>query len=306
MILKVLSVMLIILMFAFSFAFVLENLDIEPVELKKNYLEPETLEFVDYGAVPVFSENLRFNHNLISYSIGASCDEERRSDMVAAFNIFSDEVKVVSFYETDLDGDIKVLCSNEYVGLGKELFAAGEGGPSRIVNTSGFRVIEEGKVTLYNSEDCGYPIVALHELLHVFGFDHSRDPNNIMFNVSACDQRMSEDMISLMVDLYSVEALADLKIGSVDAVIHGRYLDFNVSVLNEGLVGVKKTDLAVFVDGREVDVFDLGEIEIGYGRTLKIENMRIGIGAEEVRFVVDEDDLVRELSEENNEVLMRA
>ncbi|MFH0808139.1 MAG: matrixin family metalloprotease [archaeon] len=303
---KVVSVALVFLLLVFSFAIMLVNLPVKPVELKSNYLEPERVAIVDYGAVPVFAENLRFNHNLISYSISEDCDVERRSDMEGAFNVFADEVKIVSFYEVVTGGDILVGCSNEFVELGEELFAAGEGGPSRIINTSGFKVIEEGKVLLYSGRDCDYPIVALHELCHVFGFAHSDDPDNLMYNVSDCGQRMSSDMIELMIDLYSVEALADARISELDAVLHGKYLDFNISILNEGLVGIDGMTLGIVADGEVVEVVDLGEIDIGYGRTLKVENMDVGFGVERVEFVLDAGDVVRELKEDNNVVEMRA
>lgn len=308
MIWKMAGVLVTFMLLIFSFSLLLDNLPREPVELTVNYLEPESLEIVEYGAVPIFAENMRFNHNLISYSIHEGCDELRRGDMVAAFNIFSDEVKIVSFYESFMDSaegaDIKIVCSDEFVELGEHLFAAGEGGPSRIINTSGFKVIEEGKVILYNGADCDYPIVALHELGHVFGFDHSSDPKNIMYNTSNCGQRMSDDMVEVMVELYSVEALSDARIESVEGVVRGRYLDFNISVLNEGLVGIDSIDLTILADGEEVDVVDLGKIEIGYGRILRVENMRLPRGVESVEFVVDAGDLVRELREDNNVVEM--
>lgn len=294
------------MMVVFAVSMVFENLPREPVELKINYLKPENSDIIDYGAVPIFAENLRFNHNLISYSINENCDKGRRDDMVAAFNIFSEEVKIVSFFEGRAsDADIKIGCSNEFIELGDELFAAGEGGPSRIINTSGFKVIEEGKITLYNGEDCDYPIVALHELCHVFGFDHSEDPGNIMYNTSDCDQRMSPDMGEVIVKLYSIEALADAKIESVDGVVRGKYLDFNISVLNEGLMGIDGIDLTILGDGKVIDVVDLGEIDIGYGRTLKVENMLMSGSVDEVEFIIDASESVRELNEENNAVSMR-
>jgi len=297
-------VLIVFLMIVFSFAFVYENLPKKPVELKVNYLEPEVGEIIEYGAVPVFAENLRFNHNLISYSIDEGCDSVRRDDMVEAFNIFSEEVEIVSFFEDGDDPDILVGCSDDFVGMGENLFAAGEGGPSRIINTSLFRTIEEGNVILYNGNDCDYPIVALHELGHVFGFDHSPDPRNIMFNISGCGQRMSGDMADVMMELYSVEALADIKIKSVEGAVGGRYLSFNISVLNEGMVGIRNITLTVLVDDEIVDVVELGEIGIGYGRTLRIQNMRVPGGVEVVRFVLDREDVVRELNEGNNVVEM--
>ena len=309
---KILSALIVFLLVIFSLSFAFENMARTPVELKVNYLNPESLEFVDYGDVPVFLENLRFSHNLISYEIDNGCDNDRKSDMIAAFNIFSEEVKIVSFYEFSKDAldaedaDIKIECSDDFVGLGKNLFAAGEGGPSRIINTSGFKVIEEGTILLYDSVDCDYPIVALHELGHVFGFDHSDDPKNIMYNTSGCGQRMSEDMVELMVELYSIEALGDAKIKSVDGIIKGRYLDFNISVLNEGLVEIDDIDLTIFANGEEIDVMELGEIEIGYGRTLRVENLRLPGSTEKIEFVLDAEDLVRELNEGNNVVEMVA
>jgi len=300
------SVMLVFLLLVFSFALMIQRLPVEYVELKINYVEPERTEFFDYGSVEVFAENLRFNHDLISYWISEDCDAERRSDMIEALTIFSDEMKVVSFYEVDDDADILIGCSDDFVELGEDLFAAGEGGPSRIINTSGFKIIEEGKIKLYNGVDCDYPVVALHELFHVFGFGHSPDPMNIMYNTSSCDQRMSDDMVNLIVALYSVEALGDARIDDVSGVVKGRYLDFNISILNEGLIGIDGINLTIFGDDEVVDVMDLGEIAMGYGRNLRVVNMELPGVVEKVRFVLDAEGLVREIREDNNVVEMTA
>jgi len=287
-----------------SFSLVANNVPMKPVELKKNYLEPKSLEFVEYGSVPVFAENLRFNHNLISYDISNSCDNKRREEAVSAFNIFSEETKVISFYEVGKNGEIKVKCSNEFIQLNGDLFAAGEGGPSRIINTSGFKVIEEGRIVLYNAEDCDYPIVALHELCHVFGFDHSPDPDNIMYNTSSCHQRMSPDMGEFIQELYSIEPLADAKIEDVEGVVRGKYLDFNISVLNEGMMPIVDIYLGIYGDGKFIDSVEMGDIDIGYGRTLKVENMPINLGIKDIKFIIDFNEVVRELSEENNEATL--
>ena len=286
-----------------SFAFLYVGSRGEPVTLKSDNVVREPVEIIDYGATPVFAENMRFNHNIISYFIEADCSFIRRRSMIEAFNLFDEKMGLISFYEVGGDADINVGCSDDYIKLGEDLFAAGEGGPSRIINTSVFKTIEAGKILLYENSRCKNPVVELHELCHVFGFDHSNDPMNIMYNISDCEQEISEDMIELMDALYSIEALPDASISNLSAVKKGRYLSFNVSILNEGLVGIDEIVLSIVVDGDEIQSMNLGEIGIGYGRTLRAENVRLpSSGVEKIDFVVDRAGLVREFNEGNNQV----
>ena len=297
-------VIVVLVMLVFSLGFFYQSLPKEPVELRATEIAPETIELVDYGAVPVFAEKLRFNHNVISYFIEDDCLGVRKDAMIEAFALFAKKT-IVSFYEVDANADIDVGCSDDYIPLGESLFAAGEGGPSRIINTSNFKTIEKGKILLYEDPRCDGPIVELHELCHVFGFDHSADPKNIMYNISNCEQEISDDMVTLINDLYSIEVLADAVLSDVQAVKRGRYLDFNVTVLNEGLIGIDGIDLAIIVGDRVVQVMEMGEIGIGYGRTLKATNVKLpSSGIDSIDFVVDRDNDVRELDEGNNEVTM--
>jgi len=302
---KIIAVILVLIMIFFSLIFVYQNVPREPVALKMGNVVPETIELIGYGAVPVFSEKLRFNHNIISYFIESECDGVRREAMVEAFVLFANKMKIVSFYEVSADADINVGCSDNYISLGENLFAAGEGGPSIIINTSNFKTIEEGKISLYDDPRCDYPVVELHELGHVFGFDHSSDPNNIMYNTSNCNQRISKDMVKLINDLYSIEPLADASLNNIKAVKRGKYMDFNITVLNDGMLEIDDIALTIVVDGENIEVMELGEIGIGYGRTLRAENVKLpSMNVDKIKFVVDKDNVVRELNEENNVVEM--
>ena len=302
---KIIAVILVLIMIFFSLIFVYQNVPREPVALKMGNVVPETIELIGYGAVPVFSERLRFNHNIISYFIEGECDGVRREAMVEAFALFANKMRIVSFYEVSADADINVGCSDNYISLGENLFAAGEGGPSIIINTSNFKTIEEGKISLYDDPRCDYPVVELHELGHVFGFDHSSDPNNIMYNTSNCNQRISKDMVKLINDLYSIEPLADASLNNIKAVKRGKYMDFNITVLNEGLLEIKDISLTLLSDDKVIDTIPLEGIGIGYGRTLRATNLKMySSGIDTIDFVVDYEGIVEELDENNNLVQM--
>ena len=113
------------------------------------------------------------------------------------------------------------------------------------------------------------------------------------------------DMIELINNLYSIEPLGDAVLKDVEAVKRGRYLDFNVSVLNEGLIGIDEIELTIVADGEVVQVMDMGEIGIGYGRTLKASNVKLpSRNVDVIDFILDKDNNVRELNEDNNAISM--
>ncbi len=103
-----------------------------------------------------------------------------------------------------------------------------------------------------------------------------------------------------MRELYSIEALADVRIENVEGIVHGRYLDFNISILNEGLVGADNVTLWISTDGERIDLVEMGGVEVGFGRTLKVENMKIPRNVETLEFVLDAGEGVREMEYDNN------
>ena len=305
---KILVVFVLTLILFVLVAFVYQNLPGESIELslKENQTSKGGITSLNYGTTPVFAENLRFNHNNISYFIDSSCLSDREKLMKEAFNIFQEEMGFITFYELGNDqADILVSCSDKYINLGEDLFAAGEGGPSRIINTSQFKTIEKGKISLYKNHECEYPVVELHELGHVFGFDHISNKKSIMYNTSNCDQRITTDMIGIIKSLYSIEPLAEARISELSAVKKGRYLDFNITVLNEGLLEIENISLTILSEEKEIDKIYLGKMGIGYGRTLKVTNMQLPLrDTEKIDFILDLENQVREFDETNNIALM--
>ena len=282
-----------------------------PLELYLKELPSEEPQIIDYGDTPVFMENLRFNHNNISYFIEPSCLASRRSRMKEAFEIFQSQVEIITFHEirtlksstgiTSEEVDINIGCSEDYIDLGEDIFAAGEGGPSRIINTSHFKTIEKGKISLYKESKCEGPIVELHELVHVFGFDHIDNKESIMYPTAICNQIITQDIIDLIKTLYSIEPLPDIKIRNISAIKKGAYLDFNITISNEGLIGVDKINLTISTKGKEIEVIPLEEMGIGHIRNLQAKNVRLpSRNIDIVKFTIDKEGVVRELNEENN------
>lgn len=300
---KTISAVIMTAILVISLVFIYQNLPQKPIEMEAGTTIPEQTSIIAYGSTPVFAKNLRFNHNHISYFIEEECAGIRKDTMIKAFNIFEDKMDLISFYKVNnnIDADISVGCSDNYIKLGENLFVAGEGGPSRIINTSIFKIIEKGKISLFKDPQCSYPVVELHELSHVFGFDHSKNPLSIMYNVSGCNQRITDDMVELIDNLYSIEPLADALISELTAIKKGRYLDFNITILNEGLTKIDSINLSVVSNGKEIQLVNLGELDIGYGRTLRATNVKLpSISVKRIDFIIDRDEAIRELNEENN------
>lgn len=298
--------MLTLAILIFSYTLVYQNLPLNPIEMKPIGITSEPITTINHGFTPVFEENLRFNHNNISYFIEPSCSNTRTSAMKEAFQIFQKKMGVISFYEVDYkEADILVGCSEDFIEIGEDIFVAGEGGPTEIINTTIFKIIQKGKVILYEKHNCELPVVELHELCHVFGFDHSLNPKNIMYNTSNCDQKITQDMIDLIKKLYSIKPLPDARITELSAVKKGRYVDFNITVSNDGLTDIDDIDLTLVANEKEIYTVHLNYIGIGYMKTLSATNIRLpSTNIKTIDFIIDYDSQIEELNEENNLIQM--
>lgn len=305
MLIKLIILILAVSLLLYSLYFIYMNLPID--------MEPEIFQKTNYSKVNLqpsyiekmqFYPNMRFNHLPITYFFDPACSDKKKSNLKDAMNLLTEKANI-SFKELiDEDADIVVDCSEKYIKKNEKMFIAGEGGPTLIINTTLYSIIMKGKIRLFSKEACGFN-VELHELLHVFGFDHSSNENSIMYPVSSCDQRITQDILDELIRLYGMEALPDLYFEDLTALKKSRYLDISFKIKNQGIIDAKNTSLIIYANDIKVERFELGEIEFGVTKILEVENLRLpSRNIKSLRIVIDKDNIIKEFDEKNNKVDM--
>lgn len=246
-----------------------------------------------------YYQNMRFPNENISYRI-YECSLQKQADMKRAFEMMQ-ELTMLNFYPVEYGQEISVTCNeaNQFEDE-KGLFVAGEGGPTNVTLAGNFNVIYAGKILLIRNSDCEKPNVALHELLHVLGFSHSQNPDNIMYEITDCRQTIGEDMINLINEIYSVPSEPDLLFEDASAVMHGKYLEANFSVRNNGIKYSGESKIKILADGEEIKESELPPIEVGYGIKISQTIWVAQINVKKIEFVIENN--FEELDKANNKV----
>lgn len=235
----------------------------------KNYnfslspIDPSTIQFY---------ENMRFPNKEISYSIDPLCTIQKKQEMKETFKQIED-FTILRFYESETP-EILIICDDKNH-LEKGIFIAGEGGPTNITKTKTMNVILNGKILLIKNTECPTPNVAIHELLHVLGFQHSSNKNNIMYNFSKCDQTIGAEIPELINNLYSISNIPDLEINTASVEMDGNYANINLNIANNGLAKANSAKLIIKTDQEIIKTIELNPLDIGYGSEIKITNLLI-------------------------------
>ncbi len=247
-----------------------------------------------------FYSNMRFENKELSYKI-SDCNIKKQEDMRYAFDIM-ENLTVLSFYPVLNNEDITVTC-DEKAKFEGGMFIAGEGGPTQTIMAGVYNVILHGKILLLKSSDCQRPNVAIHELLHVLGFIHSNNPNNIMYNYTKCKQTIGDDIPNLINELYSTPNYPDLIFENASAKMDGRYLDLEMTVKNLGLKKSKSTLIKVNMKDDTLTEVELEGLEIGNGKIISVSNIFVGkLNIEDIELLIDYSD--KELDKSNNNILL--
>ena len=248
-----------------------------------------------------FYPNMRFPSNEISYKI-YDCPLQKKNDMEQAFDFISNKT-VLRFYSVLDNEEISVTCDSKDKTEGR-LFIAGEGGPVNITQTNLFNVILTGKILLIKQSTCQNSNIAIHELLHVLGFMHSTNENNIMYPISNCNQIIGEDMVNLINQLYSVKSLPDLTFENVSADIKGGYLNTEIIVINQGLMDSESAKIFIYADQSLIKEINLEPLKIGEGLKITLKDILIiKLNTKELDFFINSSQ--NELDKDNNKIILK-
>ena len=207
---------------------------------------------------------------------------------------------IFKFYSTDEEtAQIVIGCSIDSYEAEKNVFVAGEGGPVKFLNSTLYPIILKGKVILYDESKCDYPVTELHELFHVFGFDHINDSKMIMYPYVNCKQIINPEIISQLIILYSIPSLPELYFANVSAIKDGKYLNISIQINNIGLAMAKQVNLEIYADGKKLKTYDFGEMDYGAGSSLHVSNLELPFSnVKIIKLVIVSS--ITELEKENN------
>lgn len=247
-----------------------------------------------------FSPNMRYPSSDITYSLDTTdCSLQRQDDMRRAISII-ENLTVLRFLQVTSSPEISISCNNSIV-INQNYFVAGEGGATNVTKTDNFNVILNGKVLLLRDSLCPEPNIAIHELLHALGFAHSQNPNNVMYPVTSCSQTIGQDIPDLINQIYSVPSEPDLVLDNVSAIIRGRYLDTNVTIVNNGLAQSGNATLVISADGVILNQQPLQPLGIGEGITYMLGNVWVpNVKVSQLQYDIQSS--FTELNKNNNEI----
>jgi hypothetical protein len=247
----------------------------------------------------LFMEKMRFQNSDISYKI-YNCDSQKNQDILYSFNLIENH-SILRFYETQDNEDISVFCDKNSSKNFENYLIVGEGGPVNITISGDYKIIKKGEIFLFKKSDCKTPNIAIHELLHVLGFNHSSNSNDIMYPISNCNQKINEDIFYYLNEIYSIPSLPDLEINNISSIVHGRFLDLNASVRNIGLISSINSTLFIYNNNEKIEFFDIGELCEGCTKILSIKNAWIK-NYKINNFSIEIKTNEKELNKENNKI----
>lgn len=282
--------------------------------------------FKPYDYRNVINITLNISHPLLYYNMRwikmpilvkidtSNCDDPSyiANETRRAFELWENETSgIISFKEVEDGYQVTVKCTREmprgYYGDVGLAYA----NITRYSTTNLFTIAEEGEVVIFLLEKkCEKPITIAHELGHILGLGHVDYPNSIMYtysDVSTCGSEFTEDLKNTLKELYKTQPLPDLYFINVSAVSFGPYVNVSFEIANGGIISSPSVDIEVMTNQTKIANYTLDALKAGwYHLPIQINNINIKKPTDEIRMIIDSENLVEELDRGNNEIILKA
>ena len=143
---------------------------------------------------------------------------------------------------------------------------------------------------------CHQPIVFIHELGHVLGLAHDNDTESVMYPYERCNQKITPQIVSTLKALYADPALPDLYLKDVSANRHGIYVDFNLTILNRGIIDSPTTTISIVDGSNPIYSLDVPILRPGSGWYYTVGNVLVRSSFANVSVKVDPKNEIKELT----------
>jgi hypothetical protein len=277
----------------------------------ENFTSSELKTLESSTLAPLLYPNIRWNHMPLKVYLNVSSGLELpqftlsnlESVREAMENWENATNKIVSFVEVKdaEESDVIVNWVKTFEGGGRRIL--GEGGP--VVRDTGlFNLTIRGEVYLLTQKiKCLEVITATHELGHVLGFDHSKNPEDIMYPTASCSQRITDAEVKTLSELYKIEPKPELYFLNASASKPGKYLNLEFAVKNSGLVDSSPTFVSLVLDNKTIRSFNIPKLEPGETVVIRINNILIP-NFKTFQLFVDLENYNDEIYEDNNYVTL--
>jgi len=144
-------------------------------------------------STPIMFNNPKWYTNHLTYTFPKNCTKLQRDKMIAAMNYIVNNTRTSLTFTEVADGcpDIIITCLNVSDMLEDTIGTA----QSSYFDEGYYSVITKSEIELTLGDQlCPLPNVQIHELMHSFGFDHTNDPSDIMYEKFGCAQTLKDDL----------------------------------------------------------------------------------------------------------------
>ena len=119
--------------------------------------------------------------------------------------------------------------------------------------------------------------------------------------LESCDQIIDNSIIDKLIELYAEENYPDLYFENLTVIKKGRYLDFNTTIKNSGIIDSDNASLTITDDQGEVESYLIGNISFGGGIAIQTTNLQLNSrNPTSITFVLDQENKIKEIDEKNN------